>query len=112
MHSSNSEEIDVFNDDLGDETESPEIFAQSISGTLGGNLTHSRSGQVLLLALWTANFSSRKFDMFPEFIVYTFCGKDNEDRVFPWMWRFLPPKTQWAYTFVMRNMGLYILEQE
>ena len=99
MGNSNSEEIDVFNGDLGDETESPEIFAQSISGNLRGNLTHSQSGQVLLLALWTTKFAHRKFDMFPKFIgvddtegtnseqraLYTFCGKDNKNKVFLWM---------------------------
>ena len=98
MQSSNAEKNDVFNGDLGDETESPEIFAQSISGNLRGNLTHSQSGQVLLLALWTTKFAHRKFDMFPKFIggddtagtnseewaLYTVCGK-NENRVFRWM---------------------------
>ena len=75
MHHSNSEEIDDFNDDLGDETESPEISRNSISGPLCGNLTHSQSGQLLLCALWTTNTASRKFDMIPEFIG----GDDTED---------------------------------
>ena len=82
------------------------------------NLTHSRSGQVLILALWTTNIACRNFDMFPEFIggdnteganseqraLYICCGNDNKNRVFLWMGGFLPSKTQWAYMFVMGNM--------
>ena len=85
MHSSNSEEIDVFNDNLGDEIESPEIFAKSISGTLQGNLTHSRLGQILLLAPWTTKFARRKFDMFPEFIGGDDTeGTNSEQRALYW----------------------------
>ena len=103
MHNSNSEEIDDFNDDLGDETESPEVFSNSMSGSLHGNLIHSRSGQLLICAPQAIHTAHRKFDMFLEFVgrddtdgtnseqraLYKFCGKDNENRVFPWMWGLL-----------------------
>ena len=37
-----------------------EIFANSICGNLRGNLTHSRSGQLLLCALWTMDTARQK----------------------------------------------------
>ena len=51
--SSNSREtcVTTFDDDLGDITETPEMFAYSLGGTMRDNLTDSTTGQLLLLSM-------------------------------------------------------------
>ena len=63
-HLNNSLNVDDFNDDLGDATDSPRTFAESVRG----DLTQTSSGEVLLIFSWTTDESRRKFDAFPEFV--------------------------------------------
>ena len=43
-----------FEEDLGDDTETPIMFAKSMEGTVKSNLTNTSTGLILLLALWTS----------------------------------------------------------
>ena len=110
-------DITTFNEDLGDMTESPEMFASSLNGTMRENLTDTSTGQLLLLAMWTTDVARRKFDMFPEFLsvddtegtnaeerpLHDWCAKDADNKLFPVLNAYLPSKAQWAYTFVCRG---------
>ncbi|EJK59564.1 hypothetical protein THAOC_20187 [Thalassiosira oceanica] len=109
MNSSMStEELSV---DLGDKTETPLSFAESVRG----QMKSSETGKVLLLAAWTSDESRRNFDMFPEFVggddteqtnseerpLFSLLGKDNNNKSFTIMNAFMPSKAEWAYTFLM-----------
>ena len=120
--SSNSRETNVttFDDDLGDITETPEMFASSLKGAMRDNLTDSTTGQLLLLSMWTTDTARRKFDMHPEFVsvddtegtnseerpLHDWCAKDGYNKLFPVLWAYLPSKAQWAYTFVCRGAAV------
>ena len=92
----------------------------SIGGNIRDNLIPSPSGKILLLASWTTNSGRRKFNMYPEFCggddtegtnveqrpLYTFCGKDHKNQVFPWMWAFLPSKSLWVYIFLVQSVPI------
>ena len=69
----NSLADELFLDDLGDSTDSPQDFARDMTGK--ENLIHTDSGQMLLAIAWTNNKARRKFDMYPEFMG----GDDTED---------------------------------
>ena len=119
---SKSGTIDVtsFDEDLGDQTETPEMFASSLSGTMRDNLTDSSTGELLLLSMWTEDSWRRKFDMHPELIcvddtegtnaeerpLHDWCAKDGENKIFPVMCAYLPSKAQWAYTFICRGAAV------
>ena len=88
-----------FDDNLGDETETPTMFARTLEGTVRDNLTHTATGQILLLAVWTTNTARRKFDMFPKFFsmddtdgtniedrpLNDWCSKDGNNKLYPFM---------------------------
>ena len=66
--------------------------------------------------MWTTNTARRKFDMFPKFVsmddtegtniedrpLNDWCSKDGNNKLYPFMFSYLPSKSQWAYTFVCR----------
>ena len=109
---SNETNVTNFDDDLGDSTETPEMFARSLEGSIRSNLTDTATGSLLLLAVWTTDTARRKFDMFPEFVgvddtegtnaeerpLHDWCGKDGNNEIYPFKWAFLPSKAQWSYT--------------
>ena len=115
-----------FDCDLGDVTETPEMFARSLEGTLSkglrDNLTDSVTGEILLLAVWTNDTARLKLDKWPEFLsaddtegtnaeerpLHDWCGKDGENEIYPALLSFLPSKSQWSYTFVLRAAKLLI----
>ena len=119
-----------FTDDLGDDIDNPELFAETLrsddneesestSDNQKGraNLQLSDSGQILLAIAWTADESRRLFDMFPEFVggddteqtnsedrpLYTLLGKDNNNKSFPILWAFMPSKAQWVFTWIFKH---------
>ena len=106
-----------FEDDLGDDTESPRSFAEAMEVTIRDKLTQKSTGMILLVATWTTDDNRRKFDMFPEFLsgddtegvnveerpMNTWCGKDSNNQIFPVLHTFLPSTAQWAKTFVCRS---------
>ena len=110
----------VFDDDLGDDTDSPEDFARDMDATIRQNLTNSVTGQILLCAVWTTDEGKRKFDMYPEFVsvddtegtnaeerpLHNWCAKDGNNEIFNFLAAYLPSKAQWAYTFVFRAGGI------
>ena len=86
-----------FEEELGDETETPEMFARTLEGTTTrDSLTHTVSSLILLRAVWTIDFARRKLDMFPKFWsmddtegtnikerpLNNVCGKDGDTKVF------------------------------
>ena len=107
-------------EDLGDEIDSPVMFARSMEGTVRDNLTHTASGLILLLASWTTDTARRKFDMYPEFVsiddtegtnieerpLSDWCAKDGDNKVFPFLFSFLPSKAEWAYAFTYRAAAI------
>ena len=115
-NSSTSDTTD-YNEDLGDDTENPLKFAQTMESSIRDNLTQRSTGMILLVATWTTDDNRRKFDMFPEFLsgddtegvnveerpMNTWCGKDSNNQVFPVLHTFLPSTAQWAKTFVCRS---------
>ncbi len=94
---------------LGDDTDSPALYAQGLKSRT--ELIHTETAQLLLAVAWTTDNQRRKFDMFPEFTscddtegtnseqrsLYTLLGKDQNEKVFPIAWAFMPSKSQWAY---------------
>ena len=63
-HLNNSLSVNDFNDDLGDTTDSPKSFAESVRG----DLTQTSTGEILLIFVWTTDEYRRKFDAFPEIV--------------------------------------------
>jgi len=120
-NSSKSETTD-FNEDLGDDTETPLTLAETLKPSIRTNLTLTSTNQILLIATWTTDDNRRKFDMFPEFLsgddtegvnveerpLNTWCGKDSNNQVFPVLHTFLPSTAQWAKTFVCRSAKLLL----
>ena len=114
---STAAETTDFDDDLGDDTESPWSFAETMEVTIRDNLTQKSTGMILLVATWTTDDNRRKFDMFPKFLsgddtegvnveerpMNTWCGKDSNNQIFPVLHTFLPSTAQWAKTFVCRS---------
>ena len=101
---------ELFLDDLGDSTDSPQDFARDMTGK--ENLIHTDSGQMLLAIAWTNNKARRKFDMYPEFMggdddtedtnaekrpLYTLMGKENNNLSFGHTWCFMPSKALWVF---------------
>ena len=94
---------------LGDDTDSPAICAQGLKGRK--ELIHTETGELMLAVAFTSDNQRRKFDIFPEFVtgddtegtnsekrpLYTLLGKDQNEKVFPVAWAFMPSKSQWAY---------------
>lgn len=94
---------------LGDEIDSPASYAKGLKGRK--ELILTETGQLMLAVAWTTDNQRRKFDMFPEFTsgddtegvnsekrpLYTLLGKDQNEKVFPIAWAFMPSKSQWAY---------------
>ena len=94
---------------LGDDTDSPAIYAKGLKGRR--ELIHTETGELMLAVAFTTDNQRRKFDMFPEFVsgddtegtnsekrsLYTLLGKDQNEKVFPIAWAFMPSKSQWAY---------------
>ena len=94
---------------LGDDTDSPVLYAQALKGR--AQLIHTETGQLMLAVAFTSDNQRRKFDMFPEFTsgddtegtnsekrpLYTLLGKDQNEKVYPIAWAFMPSKSQWAY---------------
>ena len=92
---STSTVVSNFEDDLGDDTETPMMFATALEGTVRDNLTNTATGLILLLALWTTDTARRKLDMFPEFVgvddtegtnveerpLHDWCGKDSNNEI-------------------------------
>ena len=84
------------------------MFARSMEGTVRDNLTHTASDLILLLASWTTDTARRKFDMYPEFVsiddtegtnieerpLSDWCVKDGDNKVFPFLFSFLPSKAE------------------
>jgi len=118
-NSPTTEEINV-DVDLGDDTETPFMFAQYLEGTVRDDLTNTSTGQILRITVWTNDNARQKLDMYPEFVsidntegtnaekrpLHNWCAKDGNNRVFPFLLAFMPPKAQWAYTFVCRAAGV------
>ena len=112
--------VTTFDKDLGDMTETPEMFASSLSGTMRDNLTDTSTGQLLLLSMWTTDVARRKFDMYPELVcvddtegtnaeerpLHDWCSKDAENKLFLVLNAYLPSKAQWAYTFIFRGSAV------
>ena len=113
VNANGAETIEAFEGSLDDVTDSPQKFAE----TLRGNLTNSKTGQVLLAIAWTTDKARRKFDMFPEFMggddtedtnseerpLYTLLGKDNNNQSFAHTWCFMPSKAQWAFSWIFKH---------
>jgi len=91
---------------LGDDTDSPVLYAQALKGR--AQLIHTETGQLMLAVAFTSDNQRRKFDMFPEFTsgddtegtnsekrpLYTLLGKDQNEKVYPIAWAFMPSKSQ------------------
>ena len=58
----------MFDEDIGDDIETPTMFAKSLEGQVCDNLTQSSTDLILLLASWTTDCARIKFDIFPEFV--------------------------------------------
>ena len=115
QHLNNSAVIGDFLDELGDDTDSPELFAKNCKSR--SSLVHSKSGKIVLAVGWTNVEARRKFDMFPEFMggddtegtnseerpLYTLCGKDNMNTSYGHTWVFMPSKSTWVYSWIFRN---------
>ena len=94
---------------LADDTDSPAIYTQGLKGRK--DLILTETGELMLAVAFTSDNQRRKFDMFPEFVsgddtegtnsekrsLYTLLGKDQNEKVFPVAWAFMPSKSQWAY---------------
>ncbi len=107
-----------FTSDLGDDTDSPELYAASIRN----RLVDSNNGRLLLAVAWTSDESRRKFDMYPESItgddtestnneqrpLFVKCSQDGNNQVYDVMNAFLPSKATWSYAFVYRHAMPYL----
>ena len=108
-----------FDDDLGDTTETPMMFTGALEGIVRDDLTNTATGQILFVAVWTHDTAWRKLDMYPEFVsindtegtnaeeqpLHDWCAKDGINKVFSFLFAFLPFKAQWAYIFVCHAVG-------
>ena len=108
-------EESIFDEDLEDETDSPEQFAEDCCRAA---LTQTSTGRLLLAIGWTNDEARRKFDMFPEFIggddteqtnsedrpLYTLMSKDNNDKAFGHTWILMPAKSLWMFNWIYRTV--------
>ena len=111
-HMNNAATVTDVKEKLKDSTDSAEQFACDYRNRC--NLTHSKTGQIVLAIAWTNEEARRKFDMYPEFLggddtedtnseerpLYTLCGKDNMNESFGHTWAFMPSKSRWVYSWI------------
>jgi len=78
---------------------------------------YSANKKVALAIAWTNEEARRKFDMYPEFFggddteetisedrpLYTLMGKDNMNNSFEHTWIFMPSKSTWVDSWILRN---------